>query len=268
MMSDENRTYMIQPICTINISYMTSLWALSFNSCPHLKYSIKKDAAFCLVCHLFPVNPDQRIPGDPSAAWTLNGVHVQVGIKWKGVERRNFTTSELQEALDALLAFQNKTTHIDMLLIKIVEKSWLKALLDVASTLGHKRISFRGSSNETDGKGNFRQIVSLVSMHSSSLKSWLDNAENCPDRVNYLSSRSQNEFLTLQAEDMSVELFLNSAKLKCFLWFLMFLMSAVVARYLGKEGVLQERLVDIKEIHDNTVETMLNKFFPILMQDL
>lgn len=75
--------------------------------------------------------------------------------------------------------------------------------MDVARTLGRQGISFRGSSIEKDRNGNFRQIVSLVSRHSSSLKRWLDDAENRPHGVNYLSSRSQYEFPTLLAKDLS-----------------------------------------------------------------
>ena len=134
---------------------------------------------------------------------------------WKktGKLAAHFTSSNHQEALNALLAFQNKSTHIDMLLDKDCRKALIeeedkthrnreaiKALLDVARTLGCQGISFRGSSNEKDGNGNFRQIVSLVSRHSSSLKRWLDDAENHPHGVNYLP---QNEFLTLVAKDVS-----------------------------------------------------------------
>ena len=209
IMSDEDRMYMIkqgpfQPklatyprnsnIPTPKHCHFSSEW---FNSYPHLDYSIKKDAAFCFVCPLFSINVSQRIHGGPSAAWTLNGVQSWYKMKSHGKEKKktgklaaHFTSSNHQEALNALLAFQNKSTHIDMLLDKdcrkaLIEKEAktqrnreaIKALLDVARSLGCQGISFRGSSNEKDGNGNFRLIVSLVSRHSSSLKRWLDDTE-------------------------------------------------------------------------------------------
>ena len=169
----------------------------------------------------------------------------------------HFTSFNHQEALYALLAFQNKSTHIDMLLDKDRRKALIeeeaktqrnreaiKALLDVARTLGRQGISFRGSSNEKDGNGNFRQIVSLVSRHSSSLKTWLDDAENRPNGVNYLSSRSQNEFLTLLPKDVRCRIVSEIREAG------MFSVIAdttpdvshvdqlsVVARYVDKEGV-------------------------------
>jgi hypothetical protein len=84
----------------------------------------------------------------------------------------------------------------------------------------------------------------------------LDDAPTRPHRVDYLSSRSQNEFLTLLAEDVSnrVNAQIHHAK--------MFSVIAdttpdvshvdqlsVVGRYVDKD-----RLIDIKEIHDQTGE--------------
>ena len=209
--------------------------------------------------------------------WTLNGVRSWHKMKSHGKEKTgklaaHFTSSNHQEALNALLAFQNKSTHIDMLLNKDGRKALIeeeaktqrnreaiKALLDVTRTLRRQGISFRGSSNEKDGNGNFRQIVFLVSRHSSSLKRWLDDAENRPHGVNYL--RSQNEFLTLLAKYVSCRIVSEIREAG------MFSVIAdttpdvshvdqlsVVARYVDKEGGPQERLVDIKEIHDKTGE--------------
>ena len=233
-----------------------------FNLYPHLEYSIKKDAAFCFVCQLFPINSCQWIPGDPSAAWTLNGVRSwhKMKIRGKGKTGKlavHFSSTNHQEALKALLAFQSMSTHVDMLLDKDRRKTLIeeeaktqpnreaiKALLDVAKTLGRQGISFRGSSNEKDGNGNFQQIVSLVARHSPSLKRWLDDAEKRPHRVNYLSSRSQNEFLTLLADDVSSRVVseIHEAKMYSVIADTTPDVSlvdqlSVVVRYVDKEGV-------------------------------
>ena len=128
-------------------------------------------------------------------------------------------------------------------------------------TLARQAISFRGSSSEKEGNGNFRQVVALVARHSPALQRWLDDAPTRPHRVDYLSSRSQNEFLTLLAEDVSNRVIAQIHHAK------MFSVIAdttpdvshvdqlsVVARYVDKDGNPQERLNDIKEIHDKTGE--------------
>ena len=135
----------------------------------------------------------------------------------------------------------------------------INTLLDITQTLARQGISFRGSSSEKDGNGNFRQITSLVARHSSSFKRWLDDAPKQPHRVDYLSSRSQNEFLDLLAEDVTrrVTAEINKAG--------MFSIIAdttpdvshvdqlsVVAQYVNAEGNPQKRPVDIKVIHDKT----------------
>jgi hypothetical protein len=131
----------------------------------------------------------------------------------------------------------------------------------VTRTLARQAISFRGSSSEKEGNGNFRQVVALVARHSPALQRWLDDAPTRPHRVDYLSSRSQNEFLTLLAEEVSNRVIAQIHHAK------MFSVIAdttpdvshvdqlsVVARYVDKDGNPQERLIDIKEIHDKTGE--------------
>ena len=185
---------------------------------------------------------------------------------------QHFASSGHKAALNAFLAFQNKSSHVDLLLDKerrkvLIEeeaemqrnREAINTLLDITRTLARQGISFRGSSSEKDGNGNFRQIASLVARHSPSFKRWLDDAPKRPHRVDYLSSRSQNEFLDLLAEDVTrrVTAEINQAG--------MFSVIAdttpdvahvhqlsVVARYVNVEGKPQERLVDIKVIHDKT----------------
>ncbi|CAB4028662.1 zinc finger MYM-type 1-like, partial [Paramuricea clavata] len=254
-------------------SHFSSEW---LNTYPHLEYPIKKDAAFCFVCQLFPSAPGCR---KSESAWTLNGVGAWHKMKSRGTGKpgklaAHFSSSSHRETLKALLAFQNKSNHVDVMLDKDCRKALIeeeaetqrnreaiKTLLDVARTLARQGISFRGSSNEKDGNGNFQQIVGLVARQSPSFKRWLNDAATRPHRVNYLSSRSQNEFLTLLAGNVSdrVVAQINEAT--------MFSVIAdttpdvshvdqlsVVARYVDKDGIPQERLVDIRELHYKTGE--------------
>ena len=288
IITDEDRVYMIkQGPCQPKLSryprnndipppkhsHFSSEW---FNTYPHLEYSIMKDAAFCFVCQLFSSTPGCH---KSESAWTLNGVRSWHKMKSRGKGKpgklaAHFSSSSHREALKALLAFQNKSNHVDVMLDKRCRKALIeeeaeiqrnreaiKTLLDVARTLARQGISFRGSSNEKDGNGNFQQIVGLVARQSPSLKRWLDDAATRPHKVNYLSSRSQNEFLTLLAGNVSDRIVsqVNEAT--------MFSVIAdttpdvshvdqlsVVARYVDKDGLPQERLVDIRELHDKTGE--------------
>lgn len=138
----------------------------------------------------------------------------------------------------------------------------IKTLLDITRTLARQGISFRGPSSEKDGNGNFHQIAFLVARHSPSFKRWLDDAPKRPHRVDYLSSRSQNEFLDLLAEVVAhrITAEINQAG--------MFSVIAdttpdvshvdqptLVTRYINAEGNPLKRLVDIK------VMVMLKELF-------
>ena len=102
----------------------------------------------------------------------------------------HFTSSSHQAALAALIAFQNKSANIDLLLDKgrrntlIAEEAEtqrnceaIKILLDIARTLAHQGITFRGSCSEKDGSGNFCQIVNLLARHAPILRRWLADAQ-------------------------------------------------------------------------------------------
>ena len=289
ILTDKDRLYMIQQgpfqpklgryprntsISQSNHCHFSSEW---FNSYPHLEYSIKKDAVFCFVCQIFPSGIGNRKLDEACAAWAVNGVRAWHKMKSRGKSKagklsEHFASSSHRAALNALVSFQNKSTHVDLLLDKVRRKALMeeevesrrnreaiKTLLDVTRTLARQGISFRGSFSEKDGNGNFRQVVGLVARHSPSLKRWLDDAPKRPHRVDYLSSRSQNEFLELLAKDVSSRVIADISQAG------MFSVIAdttpdvshvdqlsVVARYVDVEGNPQERLVDIKELHDKT----------------
>ena len=172
------------------------------------------------------------------------------------------------------MAFQKKSANIDLLLDKgrrcnLIEEEaetqhnceLIKILLDVARTLARQGIAFRGSSLEKDENGNFRHIVNILARHSAILHRWLADAPKRPHRVDYLSSRSQNEFIELLAKYVSSRVIAEVCKAE------MFAVIAdttpnvshvdqlsVVARYVDQEGHAQEHLVDMQEIEDKTGE--------------
>jgi hypothetical protein len=179
----------------------------------------------------------------------------------------HFSSSSHHTALAALVAFQKKSANIDLLLDKgcrsnLIEdeaeiqhnRESIKILLDVARTLQglSQGIAFCGSSSEKDGTGIFRQIVNLLARHSPILHRWLADAPKQPHRVDYLSLRSQNEYLELLAKDVSSRVITEICQAE------MFTVIAdttpdvshvdqlsVVARYVDQEGHVRERLVDM-----------------------
>ena len=129
----------------------------------------------------------------------------------------------------------------------------------MTQTLAHQGVSSRASSSEKDGNGSFHQAVGLVARYSPSFKRWLDDAPNRPHKVDYLSSRSQNEFLELLAKDVSGRVTDQIGQAEMFSVITDRTPDvshvdqlSVVARYVNEAGNPQERLVDIEEIHDKT----------------
>ena len=196
------------------------------------------------------------------------------GKKKPGKLAEHFSSSSHRAALAALVAFQKKSANIDLLLdkrrrINLIEeesesqrnRASIKILLDVARTLARQGIAFRGSSSEKDETGNFRQIVNLLARHSPILRRWLADAPKRPQRVDYLSSRSQNEYIELLAKDVSSRVIAEILQAEIFAVIAdttpdvshMDQLS-VVARYVNQEGHARERLVDMREIEDKTGE--------------
>ena len=166
---------------------------------------MKKDAAFCFVCQLFPSGIGTK-HDQGCKAWAEDGVRAWHKMKSRGKSKpgklaEHFSSSSHRAALAALIAFQNKSANIDLLLDKgrrniLIEeeaetqrnREAIKILLDVARTLARQGIAFRGSSSEKDGTGNFRQIVNLLARHSPILRRWLADAPKRPHRVDYSNS--------------------------------------------------------------------------------
>jgi hypothetical protein len=256
--------------------HFSSAW---FNTYPHVEYSVKKDAAFCFVCQLFPSGIGTK--HDQSCkAWAEDGVKAWHKMKSRGKNKpgklaEHFSSSSHCASLAALVAFQKKSADIDLLLDKgcrsnLIEeeaeiqhnRELIKIHLDVARTLAWQGIAFCGSSLEKDGTGNFRQIVvNLLARHSPIWRRWLTDTPKRPHRVDYLSSRSQNEYLELLAKDVLSRVITEICQAE------MFAVIAdttpdvshvdqlsVVARYVDQEGHVRECLVGMREIEDKTGE--------------
>ncbi|CAM1154535.1 Uncharacterised protein at_DN1606, partial [Pycnogonum litorale] len=251
--------------------HFSSEW---FRSFPHLEYSISKDACFCFVCQLFQDGVGQQ---NADEAWTVRGVKAWHKMKSRGKSNagklvNHFSSTSHKNCLDALVSFQSKRLHVDCLLdkskrkeeiLKVTEnqrnREAIKVLIDITRTIARQGLSFRGAASEKEGNGNFQQITKLVARHSPAFQRWLDDTRNRPHKVNYLSSRSQNEFLLLLAEDVTdkVKNEVNNSQIVTGIADTTPDTShvdqlSVVARYMDPNGNMQERLVDMTDIDKKT----------------
>ena len=132
----------------------------------------------------------------------------------------------------------------------------IKILLDIAKTLARQELAFRGNDGS---EGNFIAIVKLVIRHNSHLKSWLSDETMKPYSVKYLSPASQNEFISLLADDVKSRIArdVNSAGI----YSVMADTSpdssntdrlVVAVRYVDEENSPRERILEMKEAIDKT----------------
>ena len=197
-----------------------------YSEFPHLEYSVKTDCAFCFVCSIFPSGVGRE---KASEAW-IKGVKSWDKMKSRGKEDKgklaqHFCSASHKAALQQLAHFANNMAHVDVMLDKqlraakiqeeennLRNQEVIKILLDIARTLARQQIAFRGH-DESDG--NFVEIVNLVARHNTQLKTWLSDKNLKPYAVKYLSPHSQNEFVSLLAEDVKARIVadLESAKM-------------------------------------------------------
>ena len=132
----------------------------------------------------------------------------------------------------------------------------IKILLDISKTLAGQELAFRGSDGSD---GNFIAIAQLVARHNSHLKSWMSDETMKPYLVRYLSLASQNEFISLLADDVKsgIAQDVNSAG--------MYSVMAdtspdtsntdrlvVAVRYVDGTNSPKERVLEVKEAIDKT----------------
>ena len=155
---------------------------------PHLEYSITKDAAFCFVCSLFK-EPNQ------DAAWTEYGVSSWSKMKSRGTGKKgklsgHFSSDSHREAIRSYARFCDPED------------------LEAVKTLAPQDIAFRGNG-KLEQNGNFIQMTQLVARHCPLLDSWLNSPSSRAYNVTYIAPESQNETITLLADQVRQEIILD-----------------------------------------------------------
>lgn len=180
----------------------------------YLEYSTVKDCVYCFVCFLFPDGVGQEKSED---AWSKTGVRNwgkmrSAGKQKLGKLQTHFSSNAHKSALEKYCNFLLKEHHIDVLLdqnkrltlienekMRLQNREVIRILLDTCRTLGRQGLAFQGS--QSDG-GNFTQIISLISRYNSTLKKWFDDRAFRAYHVTYMSPESQNEFISLVANEI------------------------------------------------------------------
>ena len=184
-----------------------------FKEYPHMEYSVKTDSVYCFVCCLFPKGVGREKASD---AW-ITGIKTWDKMKSRGKDNKgkmaqHFASATHKAALSELAHFAHNMSHVDVMLDKqlraakiqeeensIRNREAIKILLDISKTLAGQELAFRGSDGSD---GNFIAIAQLVARHNSHLKSWMSDETMKPYLVRYLSPASQNEFISLLADDV------------------------------------------------------------------
>lgn len=218
--SDAQRQYLIslgphQPILTIFPSdgknRFNSAWYGEFG---FLEYSTVKDLAYCFVCYLFPSTLACELS---DTAWYSKGVKNWGKMKSSGKNKlgklSHFSSRGHSSALQKYCNFINKEQHVTSFLnkhsrnlllqeesIMLFNRDIIRILLDITLTLSRQGLAFRSGDN--DENGNFFQIVNLMSKHNPLLNKWLQDTKLRSYQVTYLSPQSQNEFISLLAEEL------------------------------------------------------------------
>ncbi|CAF1353507.1 unnamed protein product [Rotaria sp. Silwood1] len=184
-----------------------------YDEYPYLEYSIKRDAAFCFTCRLFPDGPGSEKHTD---AWTSNGVATwnkmkSQGIKKKGKLEQHFSSATHKSSVDRYLNFKNKKLHVDLMLdsnrmkedqeqemILQLNKQVIVTLLDSARYLARQGLAFRRNP-ESEGC-NFVQLVYLQRRNNQVFNDWFFKTKLEKYQNSYLSHQSQDEYVQLLGE--------------------------------------------------------------------
>ena len=187
----------------------------------------------------------------------------------KGKMAQHFTFACHNAALSELAHFAHDMNHVDVMLDKqlraakiqeeennIQNREAIEILLDISKTLAKQELAFSG--NDGSG-GNFIAIVKLFTRHNSHLKSWFLDETMKSYSVKYLPPVSQNEFISLLADDVKSQIArnLNSAGIYSVIAVTSPDTSntdrlVVAVRHVDKTNSPRERVLEMKEAIDKT----------------
>ncbi|XP_058726984.1 uncharacterized protein LOC131598392 [Vicia villosa] len=173
-------------------------WFLEFGN--WLEYSVSKDAVFCLCCYLMRSDIGEQKSSD---AFSIDGFS-----NWKKKERLdihvgNFNSAHNQ-AWRSCEALMNQKQHIEVAISKqsdLMKREYrihLTSVIDCIRYLLKQGLAFRGhdESINSKNKGNFLELIHLVSIHDKEFDMILKNARG---NLKLMSPSIQKDIVTAAA---------------------------------------------------------------------
>ena len=241
-----------------------------------LEYSVAKNRAFCFVCYLFPSGVGRNKSEDN---WYSGGVADWGKMKSRGKGKlgklsAHFSSNSHKAALESYCSFLHKMNYVDIKLdnkkrkMQIerekqlnFNKKIVEILFDLTNTMARQGLAFRENTEnkEEETSSNFYQLIKLISRHNPLLNKWLEEKKLRPYKVSYLSPQSQNEFISIIADNVRSKIV---QEIQSCVFFTVMAdttpdmshkdMLSVVIRICDKLGNPKEYLLEIRESLDKT----------------
>ena len=199
------------------------------------------------------------------------------GKNKKGNLFEHFSSSSHRLAAERLLSFKLESTHVDVVISsarkkqlaqeeqeRLQNRKVINVLLDCCRYSSRQALAFRGSDNDING--NFRQIVNLLSRWISFMKNWIVTPHSRPYHVTYLSTKSQNEFISILGSE--TRKILTEQVRSSGVYAVMADTTpdighvdqiSLILRYVNEQYQIEERLLMISEINDKLAMVLLKK---------
>lgn len=163
-----------------------------------IEYSISTNLVYCFSCRHFVSNPNKKSKYEP--AYTTQGIQITSDAVRKfdnheasSRHQQSYGMWQSRVHSSESIAQRISSHHKAMVLLN---QQNLKTIIGVVLYLAKQGVAFRGhdEGEESNNKGNFLELLSLISKYNEALKKHLKNKE-----VNYTSPVSQNQILSLLA---------------------------------------------------------------------
>jgi len=235
-----------------------------------LSYSPSVDRIFCSTCKLFGL-PD-----------TKKMFLVKCGSNdFKNITRTLSNHECSPEHMQSVIAHRLyiRNDRIDLKLIESANRQvaenreLLRQIIDALIYVGRQNIALRGHHEgiDSNNRGNFLELVKLLSNNHGPLKSHLEQIESKKkNRLTFLSNVTQNHLLNIIAEVIRSKI-LNEVKKSGQFAVIIDTTTDVsnleqftfILRYVNEEGLVQERLVSLVTASDATGLGMFEVFCEI-----
>ncbi|XP_029342136.1 zinc finger MYM-type protein 1-like [Acyrthosiphon pisum] len=231
-----------------------------------LSYSPLLDRVFCMSCRLFSLVKAKK--SFLSSKGTCDYRNIA-----KTIHHHECLPEHIQSEISRGLYFTR--TRIDITLLKSANhqvaenREILKVIIDALLFTARQNIALRGhdESNTSMNKGNFLELLKLLSKHHGPLNSHLQKIEGKHNRVTFLSSLSQNKLLSILSVIVRSKILFDVKKSGLF--------SVIIdtttdvstldqftflLRYVNDKGKIEERLVALVTSPDSTGKGMYEVF--------